>query len=416
MLCQRGVIMESYMVLKDLAIIVIAAKFFGILARKCKAPQVVGEIIAGLLIGPCLLGIVQPSDFLSKMAEVGVILLMFSAGLETDLKEMKKTGLAAFFVALAGVFVALIGGTIYYLVYYGWAEVGSEQFFRAVFIGCIMTATSVSITVQSLKELGKIKGKVGTTIISAAIIDDVIGIIVLTFVIGFKNPEAKPVQVIVSTLLFFLFALVVGFISYKVFKWVDNRYPHTRRIPIAGLAYCFAMAYIAERYFGIADITGAYLAGIILCSIRDSEYIAEKMDINSYMLFGPVFFASIGLKTNIENINIDILLFSIGFVVVAILCKVVGCGLVAKCCKFNWNDSTKIGVGMMTRGEVALIVSQKGLSVGLLDPVYFTSVIFLIIISSISTPIILKILYGKDNENNNRDNASFLYKKEREDE
>ena len=172
--------MESYVVLKDLAIIIIAAKFFGILARKCKAPQVVGEIIAGLLIGPCVLGLVEQTDFLTKIAEVGVILLMFSAGLETDLKEMKKTGLVAFLVALAGVFVSLFGGTIYYLAFYGWQEIGSEGFFRAVFIGCIMTATSVSITVQALKELGKIKGKVGTTIISAAIIDDVIGIIVLT--------------------------------------------------------------------------------------------------------------------------------------------------------------------------------------------------------------------------------------------
>lgn len=407
--------MESYVVLRDLAIIIIFAKLFGIIARKLKAPQVVGEIIAGLLIGPCMLGIVEQTDFLTKMAEVGVILLMFSAGLETDLKEMKKTGFAAFLVALAGVFVALAGGTVYYLMYYGWAAVGTDQFFRAVFIGCIMTATSVSITVQSLKELGKIKGKVGTTIISAAIIDDVIGIIVLTFVIGFKNPDSDPVKVTIYTILFFIFAVVVGFISYKIFKWVDNRYPHTRRIPIAGLAFCFAMAYIAEKYFGIADITGAYLAGIILCSIRDSEYIAEKMDINSYMLFGPVFFASIGLKTNIDNINVDILLFSIGFVVVAILCKIIGCGLVAKGCKFNWNDSTKIGVGMMTRGEVALIVSQKGLTVGLLDPVYFTSVILLIIVSSISTPIILKLLYGQDDKNNNRDNAAFLYKKERDD-
>lgn len=407
--------MESYVVLRDLAIIIIAAKFFGILARKCKAPQVVGEIIAGLLIGPCVFGLVEQTDFLTKIAEVGVILLMFSAGLETDLKEMKKTGLVAFLVALAGVFVSLFGGTLYYLAFYGWQEIGSEGFFRAVFIGCIMTATSVSITVQALKELGKIKGKIGTTIISAAIIDDVIGIIVLTFVIGFKNPESKPMQVIISTILFFAFAIVIGILAYKVFKWVDNRYPHTRRIPIAGLAFCFAMAYVAEKYFGIADITGAYLAGIILCSIRDSEYIAEKMDVNSYMFFGPVFFASIGLKTNIESLDLGILLFSLGFVIVAILCKVVGCGLVAKGCRFNWNDSAKIGVGMMTRGEVALIVSQKGLSVGLLDPVYFTSVILLIIVSSISTPIILKVLYGKDDATNNRDHTAFLYKKERDD-
>ena len=407
--------MESYEILKDLAIIVIAAKFMGIVARKLKAPQVVGEIVAGLLIGPCVLGIVQQTDFLVQMAEIGVILLMFSAGLETNLKDLLKTGPIAFLIACAGVFVPLVGGTLLYMGFYGVAPWGSEKFYTAVFIGVIMTATSVSITVQSLKELGKLKGKVGTTILSAAIIDDIIGIIVLTFVIAFKNPETKPSSVVINTLLFFAFALVVGFISYKIFKWVDNRYPHTRRIPIAGLAYCLALSYIAESYFGIADITGAYVAGIILCSIRDSEYIAEKMDINSYMLFGPVFFASIGLKTNIDNINGDILLFSVGFVIVALVTKIIGCGIMARLCKFNNIDSLKIGIGMMTRGEVALIVSQKGLAVGLLSPVYFTSVILLIIVSSISTPILLKLLFNKEDEGDpRRDNNAFLYKQESE--
>lgn len=407
--------MESYEILKDLAIIVIAAKFMGIVARKLKAPQVVGEIVAGLLIGPCVLGIVQQSDFLVQMAEIGVILLMFSAGLETNLKDLLKTGPIALLIACAGVFVPLVGGSLLYMGFYGVAPWGSEKFFTAVFIGVIMTATSVSITVQSLKELGKLKGKVGTTILSAAIIDDIIGIIVLTFVIAFKNPETKPSSVVINTLLFFVFALVVGYISYKIFKWVDNRYPHTRRIPIAGLAYCLALSYIAESYFGIADITGAYVAGIILCSIRDSEYIAEKMDINSYMLFGPVFFASIGLKTNIDNINGDILLFSIGFVIVALITKIIGCGIVARLCRFNTMDSLKIGIGMMTRGEVALIVSQKGLAVGLLSPVYFTSVILLIIVSSISTPILLKLLFNKeDKDDPRRDNNAFLYRQERE--
>lgn len=407
--------MESYEILKDLAIIVIAAKIMGLVARKLKAPQVVGEIVAGLLIGPCVLGIVEQSDFLVQMAEIGVILLMFSAGLETNLKDLLKTGPIALLIACAGVFVPLVGGTLLYMGFYGTAPWGSEKFYTAVFIGVIMTATSVSITVQSLKELGKLKGKVGTTILSAAIIDDVIGIIVLTFVIAFKNPETKPSSVVINTLLFFIFALVVGFISYKIFKWVDNRYPHTRRIPIAGLAYCLALSYIAESYFGIADITGAYVAGIILCSIRDSDYIAEKMDINSYMLFGPVFFASIGLKTNIENINGEILLFSVGFVIVALITKIIGCGIMARLCRFNTMDSLKIGIGMMTRGEVALIVSQKGLAVGLLSPVYFTSVILLIIVSSISTPILLKLLFNKEDVGDpRRDNSAFLYKSEKE--
>lgn len=388
--------METYSIFRDLAIIIVFAKFFGILARKCKAPQVVGEIVAGLLIGPSVLGLVQQSAFLSQMAEIGVVLLMFSAGLETNLKELLKTGPLAFLIACSGVFVPLLGGALLYMSFYGISPWGSEEFYKAVFMGVIMTATSVSITVQSLKEMGKLKGKVGTTILSAAIIDDVIGIIVLTFVIGFKNPDSNPGSVVLSTVLFFIMAFVVGVIVYKIFKVIDDRYPHTQRIPILGLALCFCFSYAAERYFGIADITGAYAAGIVLCSIRDSSYIDRKMEVSSYILFGPVFFASIGLKTSIDRVSVNILLFSLGFVAVALITKIVGCGLMAKLCRFRFQDSLKIGVGMMTRGEVALIVSQKGLSVGLMTPEYFTAVILLIIVSSISTPILLKILYAKD--------------------
>ena len=390
--------METYLVLKDLAIIMITAKLFGIIARKLKAPQVVGEIIAGLIIGPSILGWVNQTDFLLQMAEIGVIFLMFSAGLETNMRDLLKTGPIATLIACSGVFIPLFMGAGFYMLYYGASPWGSEGFYKAVFVGTILTATSVSITVQSLKEMGKLKGKVGTTILSAAIIDDVIGIIVLTFVIGLKSPDSDPFKVIINTVLFFVLAIIVGFIYYKICHIVDKRYPHTRRIPIAGVAYCLILAYVAERYFGIADITGAYVAGIILCSIKDSEYIERKVDVNSYMIFGPVFFASIGLKTNIDSISGSILLFSLGFVLVGLVSKIIGCGLMAKLCKFNGNDALKIGVGMMTRGEVALIVSQRGLSVGLLEPVYFTSVIFLIIVSSISTPIILKILYSKDKE------------------
>lgn len=386
--------MEAYNVFKDLAIIILAAKAFGILARKCKAPQVVGEIIAGLIIGPSILGWVDQTNFLVQMAEIGVILLMFSAGLETDIKELLRTGPIALLIACAGVFVPLVCGTLLYMAFYGASAWGSEEFYKAVFIGTILTATSVSITVESLREMGRLKGRVGTTILSAAIIDDVIGIIVLTVVVGFKSPDSNPGKVVINTILFFIMAVVAGFVFYFLFRKFDTLYPHTRRIPILGLAFCFAMSYIAERYFGIADITGAYVAGIVLCSLRDSSYIAQKMDINSYMLFGPVFFASIGLKTNIDNLDGSILLFAAAFVIVGLVAKIVGCGLMARICKFKGKDALKIGVGMMTRGEVALIVAQKGLSVGLMTPVYFTAVILLIIVSSVLTPIILKLLYA----------------------
>ncbi len=378
---------------KDLAIIILAAKVCGIWAKKLKAPQVVGEILAGLIIGPSLLGLVEQSDILAAMAEIGVVLLMFGAGLETNFKELLKTGPKALLIAVIGVFVPLGGGFLLYGCFYGFGAVGTEEFYRALFIGTIMTATSVGITVQTLKELGHLKGEIGTLIVSAAIIDDVIGIIVLTFVIGMKNPDSNPLDVVKNTGFFFLFCVLAGIICYYVFKYIDKRHPHQRRIPILGLALCMVMAYCAEHFFGIADITGAYVAGLILCNLRDSEYIAEKMDISSYMLFGPVFFASIGLKTEFSGFTGGLLVFSLLFVAVALLTKIIGCGIIAKLFGYKMRDSLKVGVGMMTRGEVALIVAQKGLSVGLLDPLYFTSVILLIIVSSILTPIIMKILF-----------------------
>ena len=390
--------MDTLDIFRQLAIIIVAAKIFGLLARKLKAPQVAGEIVAGLLIGPSVLNLVHSSDFLSAMAEVGVILLMFSAGLETNIQNLKKTGIKATVIACTGVFIPLIAGTLLYMVYFGFAAVGTEEFFRAVFVGTILTATSVSITVETLKELGKLSDEVGQTILSAAIIDDIIGILVLTVVIGFKDPSSSISSVLIHTVLFFVFAVVVGIIIYKLFKIFDAKYPHTRRIPILGLALAFIFSYIAQRFFNVADITGAYIAGVILCQLRDSDYISEKMDINSYMLFGPVFFCSIGLQTNVRDIDTTIIVFALCFVLVGLVSKIIGCGTASKLLGYNFNDSLKIGVGMMTRGEVALIVAQRGLSVGLLEPAYFTAVILLIIVSSILTPIILKLLYNDDNK------------------
>lgn len=388
--------MEKYEFLKDLAIILLSAKIFGIVAKKFKAPQVVGEIIAGLIVGNCLLGLVQESDFISGIAEIGVIMLMFEAGLGTNMKKLKETGVKATIIACAGVFVPLILGAILYMSFYGFSSYGTEEFTKALFIGAIMTATSVSITVAALKEMGKLSSTVGTTIMSAAIIDDVIGIIILTMVLGLRDTTQNPGMVIVKSVLFFVIAAVSGVVIYRVFAWLDTRYEHTRRITIASLAYCLAMAYVAEKYFGIADITGAYVAGIVLCNLADASYIERRVDISSYMVFAPVFFAGIGLKTSFDSMNSTLLVFSIAFVIVALLGKIIGCGLASKALKFDWSDSLKIGLGMMTRGEVALIVTNKGLEAGIISNEYFSAVILLIIISSISTPLLLKAVYNKD--------------------
>ncbi len=392
--------MEKFLIFKSLAIIIIASKLFGLGARKIKVPQVAGEIFAGILIGPSLLGLVQYSDFLGQMAEIGVIIIMFTAGLETRLSELRKTGIKALLIACSGVFVPLVLGTLLYFAFYGAAPFGSDDFYKAVFIGLILTATSVGITVEALKELGKISETVGTTIVSAAIIDDVIGIVVLTIVIGFKDPTQDVGHTLLMTGLFFVFCIVFGIIIYKLFKIYDRKHRHTRRIPIIGLALCFALSFVAEKYFGVADITGAYIAGVILSSLKDSAYITRKMDISSYMIFGPVFFASIGIQNDLSNFNTSIILFSLAFVVVGMASKVIGCGTVARLEGFKGMDALKIGCGMMTRGEVALIVAQRGFSLGILDSSYSTAVILLIIVSSVVTPILLKVLYNDKNQSN----------------
>ncbi|MBR3420592.1 MAG: cation:proton antiporter [Ruminococcus sp.] len=387
--------MDTIDILRDLAVIVVCAKFFGLLARKLKAPMVVGEIIAGLVIGPCLLNVVKPTEFISMMAEIGVILIMFSAGLETNLQELKKSGLAAFIIACVGVLVPLVGGSLLYMGMYGFAAVGTDHFFKAVFIGSIMTATSVGITVEVLKEMGHLQSRVGQTILSAAIIDDIIGIIVLTFVLGFKDPDSNTLLVTGKIVLFLVLSVILGYIFYKLFKWYDEKHSHTRRIPIIAIGLCLVMAFVAEKYFGIADITGAYIAGIILCNTRDAEYIDRRVSINGYMFFAPMFFVGIGLKTDFSGVDTSMILFSVGFVVVALLSKIIGCGLVSKCFGYRWTDCLKIGVGMMTRGEVALIITNKGLGLGIIDSSYFTAVILLIIVSSIVTPVLLKLLFNK---------------------
>ncbi|MBO4717981.1 MAG: cation:proton antiporter [Spirochaetales bacterium] len=381
--------------LLDLAIILFTAKLFSIGGKKIGIPEVVGEILAGLLLGGAVLGIVTESDFLSKLAEIGVIMLMFEAGLGTNLKELKKSGLKATLIACMGVLVPIILGTVLFMCFYGFDAPGSERFNKGLFIGTIISATSVSITVAALKELGKLNDEVGTTIVSAAIIDDVIGIIVLTIVIGLAGNDGSDSVgiVLLKVVAFFAIAIGTGFFVFKGMSWLDQRFTHQRRIPIISLCYCFALSYLAETFFNIADITGAYVAGVVLCNLADRDYIERRIDISSYMIFAPIFFAGIGLKTTFGSMNATLILFCISFVIVSLLGKVIGCGLCAKALGFDKKDSLRIGVGMMTRGEVALITAQKGLAVGLLTADFFTPVILLILVSSVVTPILLKKLY-----------------------
>lgn len=388
-------------IILSVGIIIIAAKYLGTLLKKIGFPQVAGQIIAGLLLhfipffrnygglDPNLV-YQEANQFISYMAEIGVVMIMFSAGLGTNLKSLVKSGVKSTVIAACGVLVPLLMGTVMALCFWGWDGWGTRNFYQSMFIGTIMTATSVSISVATLKELGKIKSDIGQTIISAAIIDDVFGIIVLTVVLGVSSGTGGYVSVILKTLLFFICAVVLGFIVFKFFKWYDRRHPRSRRIPIYGLGVAFVFAYAAEKLFGIADITGAYIAGVVFCNLNDAHYMEQKIDINSYMIFSPVFFASIGLKTNLGGMDLSLLLFSAVFVIVGCVSKIIGCGGVSKLMGYSWKESAQVGIGMMVRGEVALIVAQKGLSVGLVDSKYFAAVILLIIVSSMVVPVLLK--------------------------
>lgn len=388
--------MDGVRFLLDLTILLFIAKVLGLVAKRIGVPEVVGQIVAGLLLGPAILNIVTESDFLQQMAEIGVMMIMFEAGLDTNLDEMRKTGIKAAVIAFMGVIVPITLGMVLYMAFYGFAGPGSDQFLQGLFIGTIISATSVSITVAALKELGKLNDAVGTAITGAAIIDDVIGIVALTLVISLKggSGSANLGVVILKVAVFFACAVGSGLLVNRFMHWLDDHYPHTRRMPIASLCYCFLLGYIAETYFGIADITGAYLAGVVLCNLSDRDYIERRIDISAYMVFAPLFFTGIGLKTSFGSMNTKLVIFSILFVLVALGAKVIGCGGSALFLGFKKKDALKIGIGMMSRGEVALITAQKGLAAGLLSADFFSAIILLIIVSSIVTPIFLKRVYS----------------------
>lgn len=391
--------MDSYRYLLDLAIILLCTKFLGILTRRVQMPQVVGALLAGLVLGPAGFGILSETSFIKSVAEIGVIILMFSAGMETDIKELKASGKASFVIALCGVIVPLLGGfgVAWFFNKPGMIESSASAsiFLQNIFIGVILTATSVSISVETLKELGKLKTHSGNAILGAAIIDDILGIIALTIVTSLADSSISLGVVLLKIVGFFAFSGVVGFLFYKLYKkWVDDAEKELHRHTIVAFVFCLLMAYIAEDVFGVADITGAFIAGLIVSNVRRATYLESKFDTLSYLLLSPVFFASIGLKVVLPEMSAAIVGFAVALTIVAILTKVVGCGLGAKMCGYKNYQVKRIGVGMISRGEVALIVASKGDALGLMSPEFLGPVIIVVVITTIVTPILLKIVFA----------------------
>ena len=387
--------MESYSFLLFLAIILISTKVLGLFSRRIHMPAVVGALLAGVILGPSGLGMItldgQTGVFLEEMAELGVILLMFNAGLETDISELKKNGLASFVTALIGVVVPLIGGFAGYALFFHADLSDYTELLKSIFVGVVLTATSVSITVETLREMGKLKGKVGTTILGAAVIDDIMGIIVLTIVTSLKDTSVSLGSVLLKIVVYFILIFVLTVLLMKCRRFVEMQ-DEKRRVVILSVAFCLILAYVSEEFFGIADITGAYFAGLMLCSLKVGPYVARRCEIPSYLIFSPVFFASVGLKVTLGGMNASIWIFSVVLLVIAILTKVVGCGLGAKMCGCNAKEALQVGIGMVSRGEVALIVAQKGYACGMLDEVLFAPIVLVVIITTLLTPILLKVV------------------------
>lgn len=404
--------LHSYSYLLVLAAILLTTKLLGLFSRWVRLPQVLGALVAGVILGPVVNAIVGWSTgdgFFSQAAgsdqlfgmlsELGVIVLMFGAGLETDVQEMKKCGKASLIIAVIGVITPLIFGAA--ASYFFIDDPNSqEKLLKSIFIGVVLTATSVSITVETLKELGKLNTPASNAILGAAIIDDVLGIIALTIITSFKSKDVNIWFVLIKIVLFFIFAAILGFIMLKIYKWMNKHTSRdSRRHVIIAFAYCLVSSFVAEVFFGVADITGAYVAGLVLSMTNRKRYLVNRFSTLSYMLLSPIFFACIGLTIEMPELTVSLLVFAILITIVAVATKLFGCALGGKICGYSTKECFQIGAGMISRGEVALIVAKKGESCGLMDPKLFGPLVIVVVLTTIIAPIILKILFAKDKDN-----------------
>ena len=410
-----------------LVIIIFSAKAAGALCVRYGQPAVFGEILAGLLLGPTALDLLGRPPFagsaealsgvIKDFSEIGVILLMFVAGLETDLEEMQRVGRVAFWSAVGGVVLPMIGGALTARWFgYAWRE--------AVFIGTVLTATSVSISAQTLMELKALKSKEGSTILGAAVIDDVLGIIVLSLVIAFSAVGGQPAggeQTLPARLSHAYFAgsqvaeISLVLISMAAFfalsVWLGRRYfdrllAYVVRVPASqallaftvgvALLYAFAAQYVGQ----VAAITGAYIAGALFAQTRFKREIDAGIHPLTYSLLVPVFFISIGLEANGRALLGDtskLLLLGV-ILAVAILGKIIGCGVAARLAGFNRRESLRVGVGMISRGEVGLIVAGVGLTSGVINQQVFSIMVIMVLVTTMVTPLLLRLVFPRVTE------------------
>jgi Kef-type K+ transport system membrane component KefB len=434
---------SPYLLLLPIGLILLFAKGISIGFSKLKLPQVIGFLVAGLLIG--LINFIPNQSILTPytkngidiLAKFGVVLILFSAGVETDLKSIKAVGFASIVITTLGVIVPMVLGFTAAFLFRTYGGISApagitNPIYTDLYYGVILSATSVSITVATLKELGKLDSRVGNAIVSAAIIDDVIGIVLLSLIISLSGstnnsgdfnllqwvitslsgstlPEAVvPVVVVVNMALFFVLSWGISFAIRRFFNYLGKKYAHHIRIPIFSLAFCFIWAYVAQAFFEIADITGGYVAGLILSATVSKAYIDERTEMTANVFFVPIFFASVALKmysATFDLSNLNYIWFGLAWVFAGLIGKVLGAGFGGIITHFNTKDSLKIGIGMMARAEVLIVTAQTGVDAGLVSSQIIPFTLLLILVSSFLTPILLKLLY-RDESTNKLDGGS----------
>ena len=402
----------SLQILIFTALLVLLAKVLGGLGGRIGLPVVLGELLAGVILGPTLLNIWQFSIFsrsstaagsvpvslpavMNVLAGLGVVVLMFLAGLETDIDMMKSAVGPAFWSACGGVVLPLAGGAaLSRTMGFTWNE--------AIFIGTILTATSVSITAQTLMNLNKLRSKVGSTILGAAVIDDVLGLVVLSVVIALEARGAahgggltSVAQTLIRILLFSAVAYLIGPRLVR-FLFKQARHLHGSHTALAvALVAAFIFAFLAESLGGMASITGAYLAGLFVAATPSHAEVVGDLRSMANSFFGPLFFVSIGLEINARSITGHLGYFSI-ILAMAIAGKVLGCGLGSWFSGFRFRESLIVGVGMIPRGEVGLITASIGWASGLISPEVFSLVVVLVLATTLVTPPLLRLCFPNE--------------------
>ena len=377
----------------ELGLIILLVKFLSLITEKFHIPKVLGALLAGVILGPAVLNIVHTSSFLNVLSRIAVIFIMFLAGMETRLKSFISGTKKFAVIAFAGAIVPLV------FVFF-FSTLHTNNFTENIIFGLVLTSSSVSITIESLIELKKMKSNVGLAILGAGVFDDLLGVLFLTMIMHSSNLTINTLILVLAKI--FLFALVavgIGFAVYTIFTLL-KKLLKTDDTPIYAIAYALLMAYIAEA-FGISGIIGSYIAGLVLGATDNAKHIKKQVDSISNLFFEPIFFASIGLNLQSLAFSFHSWIFIFGFAAVAIASKIIGNGLGARICGYKKKDALRIGIGMSARGEVALIMLEAAVEFALIKAEAFSIMLIAILIVDFIAPILLNMSFEKPKKEDN---------------